>query len=299
MLGASALFSALALLLAACVTGTETEQTSSTRLKVVATTTILGDVIRNIVGADATVEVLLPVGADPHAYQASSQQVAAIQEADLVIANGLLLEEGLIDVLEGAEAEGANILELAGQLDPILFGGGNEDPHVSLDPVRMADAARFIAVELAAIDPGIDWMSRAESYGDELAAVDERVEAILAVIPRESRKLVTNHDVLGYFAERYGLEVVGVVIPGGSTLAAPSSAGLAALVAEIEREEVRAIFVGTIETSVLAEAIAAEVGIDVEVVELYIGSLGEPGSGADTLIGMLLTDAERIAAALT
>ena len=293
------LISALVVLLSACAAVVETEQTSSARLKVVATTTILGDVTRNIVGADATVEVLLPVGADPHAFQASSQQVAAIQEADLVIVNGLLLEEGLIHVLEGAEADGANVLELAPHLDPIPLRGGSDDPHVSLDPVRMADAARLIAAELAAIDSGIDWMSRAESYAAELAAADEQIEAILAVIPKESRKLVANHDVLGYFAERYGLEVVGVVIPGGSTLAAPSSAGLAALVAEIEREEVRAIFVGTIETSVLAEAIAAEVGIDVEVVELYIGSLGEPGSGADTLIGMLLTDAERIAAALT
>ena len=299
MFQASAVLSALAVLLAACATVLEPEQTSTTRLKIVATTTILGDVARNIVGADATVEVLIPVGADPHAFQASSQQVAAIQEADLVIANGLLLEEGLIDVLEGAEADGANVLELAGQLDPILLGSGRKDSHVSLDPVRMADGARLIAVELAAIDPGVDWMSRAESYATELAAADKQIEEILAVIPRESRKLVTNHDVLGYFAERYGLEVVGVVIAGGSTLADPSSAGLAALVAKIEREEVRAIFVGMIETSVLAEAIAAEAGGGVEVVELYIASLGVPGSGADTLIGMLITDAERIAAALT
>ena len=264
-----------------------------------ATTTILGDVTRNIVGTHAIVEVLLPAGADPHAYQASSQQVAAIQEADLVIANGLLLEEGLIDVLESAEADGANVLELAGQLDPISLRGGSEDPHVSLDPVRMADAARLIAVELAAIQPGIDWMSRAESYAAELAAVDERIEETLAVIPKESRKLVTNHDALGYFADRYGLEVVGVVIPGGSTLADPSSARLAALVAEIQHEGVPAIFVEAFEAAVLAEAIAAEVGEGVDVVELYTGSLGEPGSGADTLIGMLLTDAERIAAALT
>jgi zinc/manganese transport system substrate-binding protein len=122
---------------------------------------------------------------------------------------------------------------------------------------------------------------------------------MLADIPASRRKLVTNHDSLGYFADRYGFEIIGAVVPGGSTLGDPSSAELAGLVEKISSAGVPAIFAETTEPTALAEAVAREVGDDVVVVELYTGSLGEQGSGADTLIGMLLTDAGRIAGALT
>ncbi len=167
-----------------------------------------------------------------------------------------------------------------------------------LDPVRMAEAGRIIAAELAAIDPTTDWPARAEVYAAEMLAVDAQIREILEAVPPGQRKLVTNHDSLGYFAARYDFDVVGAVIPGGATLADPSSADLAALVAAIEREAVPAIFVETTEPTDLADAVAAEIGADVAVVELYTGSLGAPGSGADSLPGMLLTNAMRIAAAL-
>ncbi len=267
-------------------------------VQVVTTTTVLGDVVRNVVGDDADVEVLIPLGADPHDYQASSRQVAALSEADLVVVNGLLLEEGLGDVLDAVRGDGANILELAPLLSPLPFGDEAADPHVWLDPIRMGEAARLISAELAALEPTVDWSVRADAYANELLAADQQIQAVLAGIPADRRKLVTNHDALDYFAARYDFEVVGTVIPGGSTLADPSSAELAALVELIRLHEVTAIFTETTEPSALADAVAAESGIDVEVVDLYTGSLGEPGSGADTLIGMLLTNANRIAAAL-
>jgi zinc/manganese transport system substrate-binding protein len=284
----------LALLFAGCGSGTDAEG-----VRVVATTTILGDVVRNVVGDGATVEVLIPLGADPHDYQASSQQVAAIRKADLVVANGLGLEEGLSDILESLAADGANVIEIAPLVDPIPFGDeAAADPHVWFDPIRMADAAGLIATEMASVDPKTDWAARADAYGAELQAADEDITSILGAIPESGRVLVTNHDALEYFAARYDFEVAGTVIPAGTTLAEPSSAALAALVAEIERLGVRAVFAETTEPLALAEAIAAEVGDGISVVELYTGSLGEPGSGADTLIGMLLTDARRIAGAL-
>lgn len=272
--------------------------------QIVVTTTVLGDVTANVAGEDAGIEVLLPPGADPHGYQASARQVAAIDEADLVIANGLGLEEGLTDVLQAAADDGANVLEVGELLDPIPFGAaghgrGDLDPHIWLDPVRMAEAARLIATELAALEPGVDWATRAEAYAADLGDAHVEIESILSQVPAESRKLVTSHRAFGYFADRYGFEIVGVVIPGGSTLADPSSAELSSLVETIEHERVRAIFAETTEPIDLAEAVAAEVGRDVEVVELHTGSLGEPGSGADTLIGMLVTNAARIAAALS
>jgi zinc/manganese transport system substrate-binding protein len=326
-----------ALVAAGCGGGTESEDDAG--LLVVATTTMLGDLAVNIVGDGGTVEVLLPVGADPHAYQASARQAATLGQADLVIANGLGLEEGLHDVLEAAADDGARIVEVAERLNPIPFAPsehdehehghegthdhedqgdhehedegdhehedegdhehGDFDPHVWLDPLRMAEAARLIAAELEEIDPEGGWSDRAEAYAAELLAADEEIREILSVVVPGHRQLVTNHHALGYFADRYGFEVIGVVIPGGSTLAEPSSAELAALVAEIEEEAVTAIFAETTEPSALAEAVAAEVGYEVAVVGLYTGSLGEPGSEADSLIGMLLSNAELIAEALS
>lgn len=167
-----------------------------------------------------------------------------------------------------------------------------------MDPLRVAEAAHLIAQELASLDTTIDWMARADAYVSSIGELHEEIQAILAPIPHEDRELITNHDALGYFADRYGFEVIATVIPGGATLAEPSSAELAALVDRIRETGAPAIFAETIEPTVLAEALAAEAGSGVEVVELYTGSLGEPGSGADTLIGMLRVDARRIADAL-
>jgi zinc/manganese transport system substrate-binding protein len=276
-------------------------------VSVVATTTVLGDVARNVVGNAGTVEVLLPVGADPHDYQASAQQVAAIERADLVVANGLGLEEGLRDVLTAAAGDGSQVLYLADQLDPLPLRTatdtqheeGGEDPHVWLDPIRMADGAVVLASELEAILPGGGYAARGEAYAAQLTSTDAEIRDILSSVPETRRKIVTNHDALGYFAARYGLEVIGTVIPGGSTLADPSSSELSALIAAIEAAGVTAIFAETTEGTALAEAVAAEVGYRVDVVELYTGSLGEAGSGADTLIGLLRTDAGLIEEALS
>lgn len=296
----------LALAVSACGGGDDSGQGDT--LEVIATTTILGDIAAHVVGDAGTVTTLLPVGTDPHDYQASAQQAAAIATADLVIANGLGLEEGLSDLLDSAAADGANIIEIAPLVDPIPFGAGvgdetapdhgSSDPHFWFDPLRDATAAHLIAAELTAVDPSVAWTERATAFADELAAADTRIAGILSAVPAANRRLVTNHDAFGYLAQRYSFEVIGAVIPGGSTLAEPSSAELTALVDRIKTEAVTAIFAESTEPSVLADALAAEAGETVNVVELYTGSLGEPGSGADTLIGMLLADAQLIADAL-
>ncbi len=259
-------------------------QPDGEEFRVVATTNILGDIVSNVVGPNARVEVLMPTGVDPHEFQASSRQAAAIARADLVVANGGGLEEGLTEVLEGAAADGVKVIEVLPAVDPI-----GHDPHFWLDAVRVKAAAVFIAGELG-LAP--------DEYLTRLDSVHAEVEATLAAIPSDRRNLVTNHDAFGYFAERYGFEIVGVVIPGGSTLGDPSSRELADLVAAIERLDVPAIFADTAQPALLAESIAAEAQREVGVVELYSGSLGDPGSGADSLTGMLLINATRIADAL-
>jgi zinc/manganese transport system substrate-binding protein len=152
----------------------------------------------------------------------------------------------------------------------------------------VAAGALLIADALASVDTSVDWHARAEEYGAELLRVDAEVGAELMKVPAS----------LGYLAERYGYEVIGTVIPGGATLASPSSADLAALVSIIEDEGVQAIFGESTEPVLLAEAVADEVGHEVAVVELFTGSLGGTNSGAETLLELLLTDAKRIASAL-
>jgi zinc/manganese transport system substrate-binding protein len=297
----------LAMLLMGC--GTSPTDDNSELPLVVATTSIWGDIGRQIVGDEARVEVLIPIGADAHDYEPTQQQVALLLEADLVIANGLGLEEGLLDILESAAADGANILEVAPELDPLEFGQhdhedtdhdhGDLDPHVWFDPIRVGRGAGLIAERLAEVAPEVDWSARAQSYVVSLQELDREIEDILRDIPEERRRIVTNHDALGYFADRYHFEVIGVVIPGGSTLADPSSAQLARLVDVMLEGGVSTIFAETSQPTRLAEAVATEVGEDVAVVELYTESLDEPGSDADTLIAMLRSNARAIANALS
>ena len=307
----TAMVVAIAGLLTALLTGCATEDGTDEGVRIVATTTILGDIVQNVVADKATVEVLMPVGVNPHDFQPSSQQVAAIQRADLVVANGLGLEAGLQDVLEAAEADGVLVWEVAPDLDPRPFveiadveedhddhEDGSLDPHFWLDPLRVAAATGLLADHLTDVAPDGDWSTAASEYAAELEALHSQSVERLAVVAVTDRRLVTNHLSLGYFSDLYEFEMIGTVIPGGASLANPSSAELASLVEIIEREQVRAIFTETIEPDALAQAVAAEVGYDVAVVELYTGSLGESGTDGDTLIGMLATNVSRIANAL-
>lgn len=287
---------------------------------VVATTSILGDVVANVVGDAAEVVVLMPAGVDPHGYQPSSADAVTLRDADLVVSVGLGLEEQLVGAIAAAEEEGARTLEVAEHLDPLAFGSdehhdhegevhsaddghdhGPLDPHVWLDPVRMAEAAELIGAELDAVTDG-GFEARAGDYAAEVLAVHAELEERFADLPATSRQLVTNHDALGYLAHRYDLEVLGTVIPGVSSQAEPDARAFADLVATIEDAGVTAIFTEQIERTGLADQLAREVaargGPDVEVVPLFTDTLGEPGSGADTYLGLLRENGRRIVEAL-
>jgi zinc/manganese transport system substrate-binding protein len=153
-----------------------------------------------------------------------------------------------------------------------------------------------LAARIEALDTP-DQRARVQRYLDQLDDLDAEVAGLVAAIPADRRILVTNHEVFGYFADRYGFEVLGAVLPGGSTLAEPSAADLAALADQIAQAGVPAIFAETSSPTRLAEALAAE-GQGVEVVELYSESLGEAGSDGATYLDMVRTNARRIAAAL-
>ena len=325
---------ALSLLAAAC--GSEAEVSSAAPADaptIAVTTNILGDVVENLVGDLANVETIMPVGSDPHDFQASAQQVALVGDADAVVINGAFFEEGLWDMIEATEDDGVPVHHAIDVVSTIEFaeGGhghddeegdehddeegdehddeegdehgheeGGADPHFFTDPVRMADAVEGITAFLIETVDGLDAgavQANADAYVAELAALDTEVTEILGGLSDEQRVLITNHEVFGYFADQYDFEVVGTVIPSGSTLDGASGGALAELAEEIEHEGVSAIFSDVSASDELINALADEVG-DVAVVELFTESLGDADSEGATYIEMVRTNATRMADAL-
>jgi zinc/manganese transport system substrate-binding protein len=269
--------------------------------RVVVTTNVLGDVVADLVGDQADVEVIMPPGTAPHEFQASPRQVASMREADALVSNGAGFEEGLGDPIDAAEEDGVPTFATIDAVDTLqLEGGGGTDPHFFTDPARMATAAQAIGDFLVDEVPTLDtpaFARQVRATVDELHALDAEVERTLSAVPADRRTLVTNHEVFGYFADRYGFDVVGAVIPAGTTQAEPSAEQLAELADTIEERGVPAIFVETSSPTRLADALAEEVG-DVDVVELFSESLGDEGSGGETYAAMMRTNATRIADAL-
>lgn len=282
---------AVVVLAAAC--GDDDDAGREGRPKVVVTTSILGDVVSNLVGGDADVEVIIPPGADPHDLAPSPRQVEAILEADVVVVNGQGLEHGLVDPIELAEDAGVPL---------VIAAGDDVDSHFFTDPLLMRDAVQRIARALTEdLDLGLDEdavRQRAIDLGAVLDGVHAEIEGVLAAVPAERRLLVTNHDTLGSFAARYGFEVLGSVHPGGTTLGEPSAAEVAALADEIRARGVPAIFADASSSAEVAEVLADE-GLDLEVVELHTESLGPAGSGAETYLDLVRANATAIAAALS
>ncbi len=288
------------------------------RPQVVVTTTILGDIVREVVGEQADVEVIFALGADPHDFEASARQTEAMADADLLVVNGAAFEEGLLDIIDAAEAAGASVFAFADHVDlrdaagddvhDDEGGGDGEaddehaaDPHIWTDPAGMVGAVEAFAGRAAELE-GVDAdliVERGAAYAAELRALDAEVEDLLAGIDDDRRVLVTNHEVFGYFADRYGFEVIGTVIPSITTGGDASSADVEALAELIAAEDVPAIFGESSNSAQVAEALAESIGGHVEVVELFTESLGEDGTGAETYIGLIRTDAELIADALS
>jgi len=177
-------------------------------------------------------------------------------------------------------------------------GHSGEDPHVWFDPIKVADALLPLSEALAA-EAGLDagaLRACVTEYRDELAALDAEVNEILAPLAHGDRLLLTNHDALGYFSNRYDFELIGTVIPGGSSIEEANPAGLQELVGLISQTGVPAIFAESTHSSDDAEALAQQAGVDVVVLDT--GSLGPPGSGSDTYLGFLRSNAQKIADAL-
>lgn len=266
------------------------------QLQVVATTTIVGDVVHQIGGDQINLDVLLPLGADPHSFDPSPKDVAKIADADVVFANGGGLEAFLINLIDSANAQ-SKLVYVSEDIDFLEFGGddhGDEeeeedhaedvDPHTWTDPNNVMVWVENILRVLLEKDPQnkASYQANAERYGDELRELDSWIRVRVDQIPDQNRKLVTDHALFGYYAEEYGFEQVGALIPGFSTLSEPTAKELAEIEDSIRNLSVKAVFVGRTVNPTLADRVATDTGV--RLVFVYTGSLSDVEGDAATYL---------------
>lgn len=301
-------------LAAACSTGDDNSDDGA-RLSVVATTQQIAAIAREVGGDRIDLRGIVPAGADSHEFEPVASDLRAIEGADVILRHGVGLDDWLDDTLSAADGAAVTTVTDGIVLEPPALAHDDEgaagegpdehadeeglDPHVWHDPERAILMTQNVVRALAAADTANagDYEAAGAAYEQTLRETKAEVQAIIDEIPPDQRKMVTNHDAFGYFARAFGLEIVGAVIPSTSTEAEASAQQTAELLELIERENVRAIFAESSVNASLAESLANDAGIAI-VDDLYGDSLGEEGSGADTVHGMLLANARTIADAL-
>jgi manganese/zinc/iron transport system substrate-binding protein len=276
-------------------------------VRVVATTNIVGDLVRTVGGTDVAVDVLMGPGIDPHLYKASAGDVRRMSSAEAIFYNGLHLEGKMSEILERMGERNVRTLAVAecvpgNELIASTGFSGLHDPHVWFDVELWSRAAACVAETLADLDPdnGAGYRERAESYVGELTELDGWVRERVESLPPDQRILVTAHDAFGYFGRAYGFDVRGLL--GVSTAAEAGTSDVQELAELIVERQIPAIFV---ETSVpprylqaLQEAVGAR-GFAVEIGgSLYSDSLGDPGTPTGTYAGTFRANVEAIVTAL-
>jgi zinc/manganese transport system substrate-binding protein len=296
-------------------------------LKVIATYSILGDIVQNIAGDNIELTVLVGPDGDSHVYEPTPQDAIALAEADVIFENGLEFETWLDDLYESSGSTATRIVVSDG-IEPLALEEhddehegeeahedeheheeeaheeedhehGEFDPHVWHDPNNSIVMVESIRDALAAADPTntVAYEANAEAYITELEAVDDYIREQVATIPEANRILVTSHDTFGYFADAYGFEVMPVLASLSTEAADPSAGEIAELVTEIEASSVPAIFTENISNPALVEQVASEAGVIVAPA-LYTDALGQPGTPGETFLGMLRYNIDTITEAL-
>lgn len=292
---------AVVMVLAAC--GTGLPGPSGEGLRVVATTTQVGEAARAVGGDLIQLTVLLSPGAEAHEFEITPSAAVAIEDADVILKSGAGLESWLDDALTtigGADRVGDMSVGIALRAPPDAATPDEVDPHYWLsapNAIRLVENVRDVLI--AALPAGsAEFEAAAAAYVARLTAADAEVRRLIDEIPPGRRGIVTNHDALGYFLAEYGLRFVGSVFPSLDVAAEPDPGQLADLADTIRSAGVTAIFSESAVNPRLARAIADETGARVVDDPLFTDSLGPPGSGAETLDGMLLHDARVIHDAL-
>ncbi|MFQ5859366.1 MAG: metal ABC transporter solute-binding protein, Zn/Mn family [Anaerolineae bacterium] len=275
------------------------------KLRVVATTNIVADVVANVGGDRIELKGLLPVGADPHAYEPTPQDLRTVADAHVIFANGVGLEAFLDEMIRNAGGDAPVISVSQGvkllERDPRGDSGEEHkgaDPHTWFAPNNVTVWVHNIERALVSLDPANaeSYEVNAQAYVAKLGALDAWIRDQVDQVPGQNRKIVTDHRVLGYFGDEYGFEMIGAMVEAYSAAAEPSAQELAALEDSIRQFGVPAVFVGRTVNPKLAERVADDTGI--QLVALYTGSLSEPGGEADTYIDFMRYDVNAIVEAL-
>ncbi len=281
------------------------------KLKVVATTSIVADVVKNIGDEKIDLVRLMPLGADPHTFEPTPRDVAAVSDAHVVFANGAGLEAFLGPLLDSAGAKD-RIVEVSRGIELFQFGeeNGQEresegehgyergDPHTWTDPTNALVWTDNIAHALRDLDPeNVEtYEANAKKYQAKLEELDAWVKEQVAQIPAAERKIVTDHRLFAYFADQYDFIQVGAIIPAYSTVAEPSARELAQLEDAIKDLGVKAVFIGKTVNPNLGQRVAEDTGT--QLVFLYTGSLTEPGAEAGTYLEYIRYNVNTIVNAL-
>lgn len=303
-------------LLAACQSSAATPGGASAAgdaPRVLAVESFLADIAQNVAGDRLQVTTLIPLGLDPHAYEPAPQDVARIADTDVLIVNGAGFEGWLSEVLDNAGGERLVIEASKGVTarSPQANEEGMDeehadeshdhasDPHFWLDPTLAIRYVENIRDGLSSVDPAgaESYAANAEAYIAELNELDAWIGAQIEQIPAERRLLVTNHESLGYYADRYGLRIVGAVSPSSSSSASPSAQQLAQLADLIRSSGAPAIFLETGANPQLAEQLHAETGVTV-VGGLYTHSVTAADGDAPTYLAIMRYNTQAIVDAL-
>jgi ABC-type Zn uptake system ZnuABC Zn-binding protein ZnuA len=309
----SVLFLVSFLLLAGCghigPASGETGTVPGGKLRVVATTTIVGDVVHRIAGDWIDLHILIPPGVDEHSFQFTPEDVARVADADVVFMNGAGLETFMKPLVENAGqhakvisvSDGITLLQAANAMEGKT--GASEqstpggDPHVWLDPNNIMVWTTNIATALAEQDHqhALDYQANAKKYQENLAELDGWIQQQVAQVPEANRQLVTDHEIFTYFADRYGFKQIGALIPSYSTTAEPSAKELANIEDAIRQFGVQAIFVGNTVNPDLSKRVAMDTGV--RLIPIYTGSL-TAGAPAETYLDYMRYNVEAIVNAL-
>ncbi|WP_343039243.1 metal ABC transporter solute-binding protein, Zn/Mn family [Sodalinema gerasimenkoae] len=281
----SAVVSVLVLGLVGC--GPTVPTGEEDRLRVVSTSTMIGDWVERVGGEAIAHEGLLEPGVDPHVYEPVPQDSVALENADVIFYNGYDLEPGLIRLVDsvGESAVRVALGEIIPALDFEEDGEIEPDPHVWGDVRHAITMTNHIRDVLSEESPPHDsiFLQNAAMFTAELENLDEWVREQIATIPENNRLLVTTHDAFQYYANAYGLEVLGTLI-GISTEEQPSAQTLRQLVDEVRESGVPVIFAETTINPQLINTVAEEAGVELAERELYSDSIGAPGSDGDSYI---------------
>jgi len=293
-----------ALLLAACGPARDAGPGQPTpapdALRVVATTTIFADLVREVGGTAVSVESLVPKGGEVHTFDPTPSDVQRVTGARLIFANGLGLDDWLTSLAAEAGAS-APVIQLAEDLPGVAYLGGGQpgeppNPHLWLNVAYAAKYVDRIEQALSAADPvhASEFHAAADAYRATLTALDSEIRSRLTALPAASRVVVSFHEAFPYFASAYGLTIVGSIVdaPGQD----PSAGTLANLIARIRSSGARAVFAEAQFSPKLAETIAGETGIEV-VTDLHTDSLGD--APADTYVGLMRSNVDRVVSALS